>query len=165
MTNLTRLQTALCAILIAALAVLWNLHNKDVAAKAVAELKLRQADSTAQYYALAVDSLTKAFRVDTVVLTQEKKVYQAVHDTVLNHLTDTVVVREFVRVADSTISACDQALNGCEILTANLRLQLKATQDKVTALQGLRPSFLERHAGVLSVAVGALGFYLGTRTR
>jgi len=59
------------------------------------------------------DSLTKAFRVDTLRLTRYVTRYNGIRDTVLHRSTDTLVVREFVHVADSTIAACQMTVQTC----------------------------------------------------
>lgn len=68
-----------------------------------------------RHRAARVDSV---FVHDTVRLTQWRTRFDTLQDTVLQHLTDTVKVREFVRVADSTIAACSAVVLTCEARVA-----------------------------------------------
>lgn len=74
--------------------------------------KRLQADSAR--IAASMRRTDSVFSRDTVRLRSTLIRYQTRRDTILAHLTDTVRVREFVTLADSTIGACRAAVSSCE---------------------------------------------------
>lgn len=156
----------LVSLVLVSVGVTWAvMHDHAVAAAAVSRYQGAKADSAIAYWKVRADSIQATETTDTVVLTRERPVYRTLHDTVLTHLTDTVLVKEFVRAADSTVNSCTRALKDCGALTAALRSELDASTLKVTALTHLQPTFLARHALVGMVLTGIAGAYLGTRIK
>lgn len=98
---------------IAVLGLVAMCHQRDQAlvakGKALANTAIYKAENAA--LARYADSLRTAFRVDTVRLTKWQTEYRTQRDTLV--LTDTVAVKEFVHVADSTVKACTAAVTTC----------------------------------------------------
>src|SRR6185312_6970205 len=59
-------------------------------------------------------------RVDTFTAWRTRTV--ALHDTVLKHLTDTLLVKQYVASTDSTIRACSDVILSCDTVRARYRL-------------------------------------------
>ena len=156
---------AVSAALAGILALAWHDEKAAIAKQAVTQALLAQSDSAYTAAAHRADSASRQLTTDTLIIHHETVRYQAVHDTVLTHLTDTVVVKEFVQAADSTIHACTRALHDCASLTAALRGELAADDGKIAALQRITPTFVQRHDGALAVLTAVAGFYLGTRVK
>lgn len=101
------------------------------------QLAAEREIATLQLASAKVDTV---FARDTLTLTQRVVQWRTLRDTLV--LSDTVrvpgpVVREIVRVADSTVSACTAVLHDC----VAIRAQLTAQRDSVTALwrRSLKP--------------------------
>ena len=91
----------------------------------------------AQDYITLLEHRVKAtdtvYRIDTLYFTRTLKVEVAKRDTVLKHLTDTVLVKQFIAAADTAIRACQSVVLTCE--------QRVAQRDSIIkAYQSLKPS-------------------------
>lgn len=95
---------------------------------------------------------------DTIRLTQWRTRYDTVR--IEFRITDTVWVKEYVRVSDSTIRACGDALGSCqrtrnalEELNRGLRMELEGTRRQVRAAK--RRGTVQTLAGVgAGIAIG-----------
>lgn len=167
--NLSKLANLVPWLVSGALGILLFIAYRDnqagIARQAQMQILLAQSDSAYKAATKRADSAAAHLTIDTVVVTHDVVHYTAVHDTVLAHLTDTVLVKQFVAVADTTIHACTRALNDCEQLTTALRSQLEASQNQIAALKRYTPTFVQRHDGLLAVLTAVGGFYLGTRVK
>lgn len=111
----------------------WHEHNASEVEKGKALERARVADST-----LAVVAKAKA-RVDTVTIrdsvrfTRYAEKTVTLHDTVLSHLTDTVLVKQFITSSDSTIKACHDLLNDCAESKRLSALEIAALRTKLAA--------------------------------
>lgn len=116
-------------------------HERDAAlvARGTALERVRVADST---LAVLRPQLT---RVDTLVRHDVKTVLAQVshtdtlRDTVLAHLTDTVLVREFVTRADSALYACTALAHDCETYRATATATIAALTSKLSVPVAIRP--------------------------
>jgi hypothetical protein len=73
------------------------------------------------------------YHTDTLYFDRKLKVEVALHDTVVKHLTDTVLVRAYIAAAETTIAACQSVVLTCE--------QRVAQRDSLIRLyKSLKPS-------------------------
>lgn len=77
-----------------------------------------QAAHVAQIAVVKAETVLVA-RVDTFTRWRTKLV--PVRDMLLKHLTDTVLVKQYVRAADSTIRACSDVILSCDTVRARYR--------------------------------------------
>lgn len=100
-------------------ALLWVQRDRAIAEGAVARAEIRRLAGDVRR--LRVDSVRLAdqYRADTVQLTRWRTKWDTVATTVDRWKYDTLRVVEYVRVADSTIAACTDALQTCEARVAN----------------------------------------------
>lgn len=134
-------------------------RDHGIEARGVAKERGRQADSV-----LVVTKAPLA-RVDTLLVHDTLTVRNviarqvALRDTVLAHITDTVVVKEFVRVADSVRTACTELAGDCAAFRRLAQQRFDAYEAKLAA----QPIAEKRSctgstviSGVIGVAVGFL---------
>jgi hypothetical protein len=73
------------------------------------------------------------YHTDTLYFDRKLKVEVALHDTVIKHLTDTVLVSRYIAAAETTIAACRSVVLTCE--------QRVAQRDSLIRLyKSLKPS-------------------------
>src|SRR5581483_5417692 len=87
-------------------------HRAAVEADA-ADRNAAQWEATAKELASRATHAETVYVHDTVTADRTLVRYRVVHDTVLAHLRDTVVVKQFIAQSDSTIHACTRALGDC----------------------------------------------------
>jgi len=146
-------QIALAALAITYGTVAWREHNKSEQARGMWAERYRVADS------LYRDAAKRLAHTDTVLVQSIVRVpveierVRVLHDTVLAHLTDTVLVKQFITRTDSAIKACTELLGSCEAFrrdaTATIAaLKLKAEAKPMTIKTGcVQPSLLGFAAG------------------
>lgn len=148
------------ATLVAALsfgALEWHLHNQSEIEKGQAIERMRVADSTLK----AIKP--QMARVDTLIVRDTVRVRVAINhvvqmtDTVLHHLTDTVLVKEFVTKADSAAKACSELSNDCQAFRSYATQTINALNQKLTA----QPKAVAKSCTVSNVIVGVLGLGVG----
>ncbi len=155
-------QTTLAGAAIIFGAVMWHEHNVAEVAKGVAVERTRVADSTLK----AIKP--QLARTDTLVVRDTVKVRIAVdrvitlRDTVLAHLTDTVLVKQFVTRADSAAKACVELSNDCQAFRTYATATIHALERKVATAPQATP---QRHlaSDVLWFTLGAAGGYFAHR--
>lgn len=143
----------------------WHQRDNALVARGKAIEQARVADSTLK----AVKP--QLARTDTLVVHDTVKVRYAIsrldtlRDTLLTHLTDTVLVKEYVTRADSVAKACTELSNDCAAFRAYASQTIAALQAKVKA----QPATIKvrcTESNVVSGIIGAAGGYLlGLRTR
>jgi len=140
-------------------------RDHRIAATAVAHEKARVADST---IAVVAPKLAQA---DTLVVHDTVRVRVAVdrvvalHDTVLQHLTDTLLVREFVTRADSAAHACTELANDCAAFRAYATQKIAALETKSQVAQVITMRSCVEPAVVSGGIAGILGFIAADLTR
>lgn len=154
---------ALIGVLVLSLIASCVARDHRIAAKAVAQVRSRQADSVLRVIT------PQLVHTDTLLIRDTIKVRVAVErvvtlrDTVLRHLTDTVLVKQFVTRADSAAHACTELSNDCATFRALANQKMAALQAKLDA----RPAVQTRSCTVSNVVAGGLsiagGFFLGRR--
>lgn len=94
------------------------------------------------------DSLTKAFRVDTVRTTEVVTRWKVLRDTLTFSDTVTLTVRESVLVAaaDTAIAQCTRTLDTCEAIVAAKDSQITTLTAQVTNEAKRSPGFFRRTA-------------------
>jgi len=155
-------QIGLAVAAVAFGAVMWHEHNVAEVEKGVAQERYRVADATVK----AIRS--QLVHTDTLVVRDTVKVRVAVdrvvtlRDTVLSHLTDTVLVKQFVTRADSAAKACVELSNDCQAFRAYATQTIKALEQKVTTAPVAKPPH-HLAADVLWFTLGAAGGYFAHR--
>ena len=85
-------------------------------------------------------------------------------DTLLTHLTDTVLVKEYVTRTDSAIKACSDLLGDCTAFRAYATTTIQALRDKLSA----QPAIVTKScvsSNAVSVLLGAAGAIVYERIR
>lgn len=130
-------------------------HARDNALKAtgIAVERARVADST---LAAVKPQLARA---ETLIVHDTKTVRVAVdrvvtlRDTVLEHLTDTLLVKTFVTRADSAAKACVELSNDCQAFRAFATQTIAALEAKVRVAPIATPAH-RRARDLLTLSVG-----------
>lgn len=121
----------LATILVLVGALMLACHERDTALRAEGEMRAKLAELTAKTRrdSVAGDVASAVVRRDTIRLTQWVTKRDTLRTTL--RLTDTIRVREFIAVQDSTIHACREAVGSLttlcqrkDTLIADLRAQL-----------------------------------------
>lgn len=151
-------------VALAILVTLGAIHARDVAnvdrGKAIEQARV--ADSTLK---AVKPQLT---RTDTLVVHDTVRVRYAIslldtlRDTLLTHLTDTVLVKEYVTRADSVAKACTELSNDCAAFRAYATQTIAALQSKANAApREIKVSCIE--SNLVSGAIGAAAGYFARR--
>lgn len=149
-------ETMVVVAVIAGLAA-WRARDRALEARGVALERARVADST-----LAAITPQLA-RVDTVLVEQIRTVPKVIvatdtlRDTVLTHLTDTVLVERYVHVADSAVRACHALLVGCAAYRELSQQKIAALEAKLAAVPPVRGC---RSTGAVAALMGVAAGYL-----
>jgi hypothetical protein len=110
---------AVCALV----AGLW-VHRVD--ADKAAEVQIVRLTHT-------VHQKDSVFVHDTLVFTRTIKVPIALHDTVVKHLSDTVLVARYIAASDSALKACTDVFQSC-------KASIAARDSLIAAYKSLKPS-------------------------
>jgi hypothetical protein len=121
-------QTALLVGAVLALVGMCRARDNALIEKGRAKAELANVKQEVALLKARADSLTNAFRVDTVRLTRTVTRYESLRDTL--RLTDTIRVRETLRAADSAIQGCRLTLQTCSRLVA-VRDSIAAKTDSI----------------------------------
>lgn len=154
MTALRFWREGLLVAAVIGLVLLWRAHDRAVADKARSELLYARADSTIKANA------GKLARVDTLLVRDTVRVRETVtrlttlRDTVLRHLTDTLLIREYVTRTDSAAHACTELSNDCAAFRT-FALQ-RFAQDSIKLLVQPHVTTKPRFGFWPGVAAGAL---------
>lgn len=156
-------QLAAIVALVSVLGVGVHRYNTALVERGQAQERARVADSS-----LAVNRIQLA-RIDTLLVRDTIKVRLAVErvvsvrDTLLQHLTDTIRVKEYIARTDTALKACSELAGDCAefrqrataifaAYEAKLRAQPIATPRSCTVSNGVW--------GVLGASVGVVGGYV-----
>lgn len=149
---------ALIVALVIALMAACHARDDRIAQRAVAQERARQADSV-------LTVVTPQLRhADTVLVHDTVRVRMAVdrvtmlHDTVLRHLTDTVLVKAYVTRADSAVQACTSLLNDCAAFRTYATQRMQALEAKAAAA-GAVPAPSRTTPFVVGVLLGVAADY------
>jgi hypothetical protein len=136
----------------------WELHNAAKVREGIAIERARVADSTLRVLKPQLARTDTILVRDTVRLSTLVPRLQVIHDTLLQHLTDTVLVKQFIEKADSTVKACTDLMSSCAVFRQQATATIQALESKVAAIQPPR-SCVSTGAvwTVLGVGVGFVG--------
>ena len=136
---------ALAALAVAALAAK-SCYDGSVAERALLQHTTDSLRVVLARQAHRADSLEKAFRVDTVRLTQSVIRWRTLRDTLTFSDTVRLTVRESVLVAaaDTAIRQCTRTLDTCEAIVAVKDSQITTLQAQVRAERKRRPGWFKR---------------------
>jgi hypothetical protein len=146
---------AAIAVLALALAGSCVARDRRLVATGVATERSRQADSLLQVTVPLRWKADTLYVHDTLRVARRLATFDTVRDTVLRHITDTLVVRQFVAAADSFKAACTDALSECNRLRGLLMLERDAwkakaeTRPLVIGHSCLTPSIVAGVAGIV----------------
>ena len=136
----------------------WTRHNATIYQAGISAERIRWQDSVRVKY----DTLIVH---DTVKLSRLAIRYDTLRDTVLAHLSDTVLVKQFIAVTDSGKKVCTEQANDCAAfrLAANQEIATLKAQHVVTiysATWGQRGKYAAEGALAAWVACAALRKHL-----
>lgn len=149
-------------VVLAALLLVGGKHCYDghVAKDALTKAALRASEHRADSLAHQLVQLDTVYVTDTVRLTTTRTHYVTLRDTVLAHLTDTVIhvdtVRQLLAAADSTIHACQVVVVTCEQRAATEHALRLEREQEIHVLKASRPR-VGFKSGVIVGVVGVLG--------
>lgn len=112
----------------------------------------------------------KLARVDTLLVRDTVRVphliakVDTLRDTLLTHLTDTLLVKEYVTRTDSAINACSDLLGDCTAFRVYATTTIQALRDKLSA----QPAIVTKScvpSNAVSVLLGAAGAIVYDRVR
>lgn len=138
-------------------------RDHGLEAKGAAQERNRVADSTLK---VVIPPLWKTDTVivkDTVRLRVTLARLDTLRDTVLQHLTDTVLVKEYVTRADSAAQACTELAHDCEAFRAYATQTIAALQSKVNTAPQIVVKSCVGHDVTFAVLGTAVGFLAGRR--
>lgn len=137
----------------------WKLHNRAEVQRGVAVERARVADSTIKANA------ARLAHVDTLLVHDTLRVQKAVErlvtfrDTVLAHITDTLIVQQFVTRADSAAKACSELAGDCAEFRRLTAIKVGALESKLAAMPAAERRSCVAQDIVWSL-VGGLGGYV-----
>lgn len=143
--------------LVILLSVLWHQKTQALVREGRALEQVRVADST------LIAERPKFAKVDTLVVRDTVTVRRTIarvdslRDTLLVHLTDTLVVKEYVARTDSALKACNELSNDCAAFRASALTTIKALETKLAA----QPMAVAKSCAMSNV-VAVLGAAAGT---
>ena len=135
----------------------WTAHNRAEQAKGAAEVRWHLADSTLAVLKAQKAKIDTQYVHDTLTFTKLVTVQKVKRDTLLQHLTDTLQVIQYVHVTDSTIKACSDLFTSCKARADNLEQQLVQERAKVT----VAPLVSQRSCLGSNAVVGLGGVVVG----
>lgn len=149
MSRLDAVLLAVCAVLLIAGGsyVAGQRHGKQQAA-------LLQSQATADTIRSTITVAETVFvaKVDTFRVRQTKVV--TLRDTLLRHVTDTVLVKQYVAASDTALRACSEVIVSCDTIRA--RYAALAKQDSTTQqlLRKQTPSLFDKIKQRCGLSVG-----------
>lgn len=149
--------------LLAALLYAWHAHNLALIGQGKAIERARVADSALAVLRPALARTDTVLIRDTVRLTRLTTTLQTIHDTVLTHLTDTVLVKQYITTADSTVRACTDLLGSCTIFRRQALATIAALEVKVAAVPIAVPRSCVSTGAVSALVAAGVAFYIGQR--
>jgi hypothetical protein len=141
----------------------WRQHNIDEQEKGALRVELRAKDSTLAANATQLAHVDTLWRYDTTTVRSITTKLSTMHDTVLAHLTDTVLVQQFVTRADSAAKACVELLNDCTAFHTLATQRFATYEGKIALLEKAHPSSHHLTSDVVKIALGVVAGYLAHR--
>lgn len=143
-------------------------HDRDVAANAVLARQVQVEHQLVDRWKVRYARAATDVQHDSIVITHWVPKYNKARDTILARITDTLLVREFVAAADSTIHACTELLNSCSVfrVTADSTIHAQDAENAVLreAVKANRPSALSRAWNAIKMPLAfSAGLYVGQR--
>jgi hypothetical protein len=123
----------------------------------IAQERSRLADSTLRVVVPQRLVHDTAVVHDTVRVRSTIARVDTLRDTVLTHLTDTVLVKEYVTRTDSALHACTELLNDCAAFRVSANQTIAALQSKLA----VQPVTLSKSCTTPALVTGALGLVGG----
>ncbi len=139
-------------------------RDRAKVAEGQAQERYRVADSTLRVIKPQLAHTDTVLVRDTIRLTRLVPALQVIHDTLLRHLTDTVLVRQFIEKADSTVQACTDLLSSCTLFRRQATATIAALEAKAAAIPAAAPRSCVATGAlwtVLGAGVGFLGAKIG----
>lgn len=136
---------------------LWGARDRALVERGKALERYAVADSALRATA------KQTARTDTLIVHDTKTVRQTIarvdtlRDTVLAHLTDTLVVKEFVTRADSALKACTELANDCATFRTLANQRFAAYEAKLAAQPAMVVRSCTGKAMVTLVIGGVVG--------
>lgn len=129
------------AILVLIAVLLTVYRGQLIAAKraGIAEERIRSADSTIAVLEHRIPAAETVYVRDTIRIRTTVPQLLTLHDTVVQHLTDTVLVLRYVTAADSALHACSDLVSSCETTRRLLTADRNAWKSKYEALTSIPP--------------------------
>ena len=140
-----------------ALVVGFELWKRNLQNRGVAQERGRVADSTLAVIAPQLAHVETVYVRDTVRVTRTLARLDTLRDTLLQHLTDTVRVREFITRADSAAAACRDLMSDCQAFRALTATKIAALESKLQTV----PVAQAKSCTISNVLVGLLGVGAG----
>lgn len=119
-------------------AIGWHKHNADERALGALQFQLHAADSVAKIVKPVVVHYDTVVQRDTRIVYRSVARVDSIRDTVLAHITDTLVVKQYVAATDSMRHACTELANDCETFRANATKLIGAQNTEITALKKIK---------------------------
>ena len=139
----------------------WTAHNRALVREGQAQERARVADSALAVLRPQLARTDTILVRDTVRLTKLLPALQVIHDTLLQHLTDTVKVREYIEKADSTVRACTDLMSSCAVFRSQATATIAALEAKVRAVPVAQPRSCVSTGAVSGLVGVGLGFLAG----
>lgn len=137
----------------------WTLHNRAEVEKGKAIERAHVADSTLAAVKPVLQRTDTAIVHDTVTLTKALKITAILHDTVIQHLTDTVLVKQYIERSDSALKACTSLVNDCAAFRQAANTTIQALQAKLVVAGLVKPRSCigpQVLSGILGLGAGYL---------
>jgi hypothetical protein len=128
------------AVLVVAVVGFCHARDNALAERGRAQERAHVADSTLKVIAAERKRVDTLWRHDSVRVTRYADRVIRMADTVLRHLTDTMLVKEFVRTADTTAKSCrDDLPSSCAERHRLDALEIAQWKAKAQAAPAVRP--------------------------
>lgn len=150
-------QGAIIAVLFISGVAMFKARDRALVERGKAIEQARLADSVLAVTRVNLAHVDTFYRRDTLRFVTLKARVDTLRDTVLTHLTDTLLVKEFIAREDSTIHACTEALGDCAKFRTIAEQRFAAYEVKLRAVP-----IASSHSCVMSdVLWGAIGLGAG----
>lgn len=150
-------QAALIAVLLASGIAMFKARDRALVERGQAIEQARLADSVLTTTRASLARVDTLYRRDTLRFVTLRSRVDTLRDTVLTHLTDTLLVKEFIAREDSTIHACTEALGDCAKFRTIAEQRFAAYEVKLKA----QPIAASHSCVVSNVLWSALGIGAG----
>lgn len=143
--------------LVLALLVAFRARDNALVARGQAQEQARVADSTLHALKPVLARTDTLVVHDTLRVTRLVPKLETLRDTVLSHLTDTIIVKQYVAVADSMRQACSELTHDCAAFRQNAQATIRALEAKLAVQVPKRSCVMP---SLVSAGVGLAGGFL-----